>query len=45
MVIDLAKKKGDLSKLQHLEEIFYAYEKSKCIEEEKGCFCIQTDGK
>ncbi len=29
------------SKAEHLEGMFCAYEKSKCIEEEKGCICPQ----
>lgn len=30
---------GDLSKSEHMEGMFCAFEKSKCIHDEKGCIC------
>ncbi|EKE02057.1 MAG: hypothetical protein ACD_20C00431G0010 [uncultured bacterium] len=38
-IVDLAGAKGDISKLEHLEGMFCAYEKSNCINEQKGCLC------
>ncbi len=35
--------KGDLENTEHLEGLFCAFEKSKCIDEEKGCICATCD--
>lgn len=34
---------GDMDKKVHAEKLFCAYEKSTCIEEEKGCLCPTCD--
>lgn len=38
-LVNLIEAKGDPSRLEHLEGMYCAYEKSHCIEEEKGCLC------
>ncbi|WP_406661285.1 DUF2769 domain-containing protein [Methanolobus sp. ZRKC3] len=35
--------KGDIDKVEHLEGVFCAFEKSNCITEEKGCICGNCD--
>lgn len=35
----LLETKGDISKHEHLESMYCAYEKSNYIDEEKGCLC------
>lgn len=32
--------KGDIDKIEHMEGLFCAFEKSKCIDEPKGCICV-----
>jgi len=31
---------GDIGKKDHMEAMYCAFDKSKCIEEEKGCICM-----
>lgn len=35
--------KGDIDKVEHMEGLFCAFEKSKCIDEEKGCMCAECE--
>ncbi|MBP1908091.1 DUF2769 domain-containing protein [Methanolobus bombayensis] len=35
--------KGDIANAEHMEGLFCAFGKSKCIEEQKGCICPECD--
>ena len=32
---------GDLNDVEHFEALYCAFEKSRCIEEDRGCLCEQ----
>ena len=34
---------GDIGKKDHMEAMYCAFDKSKCIDEEKGCICMTCE--
>ena len=34
---------SDIGKKDHMEAMYCAFDKSKCIDEEKGCICMTCD--
>ncbi|MBC2856373.1 DUF2769 domain-containing protein [Cetobacterium sp. 2A] len=42
-LLEIAMHHSDLSKVEHLEGMFCAFGKSKCLAEEKGCNCTKCE--